>query len=255
MSFWNQIAILAVAGAFASGCYTKPQLTLLVPTDVPLANYTIGETKRAAPGAVMVERVEGTLLLPGYLPLAPLKVEGLGAQPPQEQSIWPARYRYRGTCLGGEYLVTNAGFYREVIGIVIAADGSITCDKPVVQIRGSKAGRSWSIAKMDTSKLFSPKPFVAGTDGRPLRWQLLYSGRSGSEVLLDYREFEDLGFGSQARTAFYQQIKYDLSASKTIQFRETQIEVLEASNAGIRYKVLRDARKAQKQDSLWDEQH
>ena len=38
--------------------------------------------------------------------------------------------------------------------------------------------------------------------------------------------------------AFYQEVQYDLSQSKTITFRNTTIEIIEATNSYCRFKVI-----------------
>lgn len=69
-----------------------------------------------------------------------------------------------------------------------------------------------------------------------LRKELVYSGRSGPSVEVSYREFR----GGMAAPAFFQTLKYDLEKSKVIRFQRYQIEVIDAGNESIRYKVLGD---------------
>jgi hypothetical protein len=69
-----------------------------------------------------------------------------------------------------------------------------------------------------------------------LRRELLYSGRSGSTVEITYREFR----GGMAAQPFYQNLKYDLSASSQIRFQNFAIDVIAADNQSIRYKIVSD---------------
>src|SRR6185369_12410716 len=78
-SFRNAALLFALCSA-ACGCYAKPLLTRLTPIDQPVANYAIGETRKASPGSVMIERIEGLLLLPGYRQTQVLTVAGLDKQ-------------------------------------------------------------------------------------------------------------------------------------------------------------------------------
>jgi hypothetical protein len=64
--------------------------------------------------------------------------------------------------------------------------------------------------------------------------ELVYSGISGSSVSLLYREFGN----DPLRPTFSQELKYDLASSRTIGFKGTRIEVVEANNTAIRYRVL-----------------
>lgn len=69
-----------------------------------------------------------------------------------------------------------------------------------------------------------------------LRRELLYSGRSGSTVEITYREFR----GGMAAQPFYQNLKYDLAASRQIRFQNFAIDVIEADNQSIWYKIVSD---------------
>ena len=64
--------------------------------------------------------------------------------------------------------------------------------------------------------------------------QFIYNGKSGSTIKFTYREFN----GDMARPAFTQDLQYDLTESSTIGFKEVRMEILEATNVGIEYKVL-----------------
>lgn len=63
--------------------------------------------------------------------------------------------------------------------------------------------------------------------------EFIYNGKSKDTIKLQYREYKD----DLARMAFYQDLIYDLSESKVIGFRGMMIEVLEATNSGIKFIV------------------
>jgi hypothetical protein len=67
-----------------------------------------------------------------------------------------------------------------------------------------------------------------------MRKEIIYNGKTQDTIKMVYREFKD----DLARPAFYQDLVYDLSESKIIAFKGTKIEVIEASNSIIRYKVI-----------------
>lgn len=67
---------------------------------------------------------------------------------------------------------------------------------------------------------------------------LIYNGRVGNKVKVGYREFND----NMARSAFSNEAEYDLSSSKIIGYKGAQIEVIDADNSKITYKVLRSFR-------------
>ncbi len=69
-----------------------------------------------------------------------------------------------------------------------------------------------------------------------IRKELLYSGRSGSTIEVSYREFR----GGFAAPAFFQNLKYDLSESRIVRFQRFSIEIIQADNQAIRYRILSD---------------
>lgn len=69
-----------------------------------------------------------------------------------------------------------------------------------------------------------------------IRKELLYSGKSGSTIKVDYREFR----GGLAAPAFFQSLAYDLNESRTIKFQKFTLDVIDASNQAITYKVVAD---------------
>lgn len=72
-------------------------------------------------------------------------------------------------------------------------------------------------------------------EGKPgFTQELIYAGRSGTTIRVLYREFVN----DTARPAFSQEITYDLNDGSEIGFKGVRIEVLEATNTKITYKVL-----------------
>lgn len=65
---------------------------------------------------------------------------------------------------------------------------------------------------------------------------LIYSGRVGNKINIGYREFSN----SMARPAFNNNVEYDLAESRVIAYKGAQLEIIEATNQAIKYKVLRN---------------
>lgn len=64
--------------------------------------------------------------------------------------------------------------------------------------------------------------------------ELLYDGKSGTTLHLSYREFvKDL-----ARPAFTQELSYDIRDDRIIGFKGARVEVIDANNTSLRYRVL-----------------
>ncbi|MEN0582266.1 hypothetical protein AAIG39_25180 [Phytobacter palmae] len=67
---------------------------------------------------------------------------------------------------------------------------------------------------------------------------LLYNGRVGNKINIGYREASS----NMARPAFNNDVEYDLSESKVIGYKGARIEIIEATNQSIKYKVLSNFR-------------
>ncbi len=70
---------------------------------------------------------------------------------------------------------------------------------------------------------------------------LIYSGRIGDKINLSYREFS----GNQARPAFNNDVEYDIGLSSIVGYKSAKIEIIEATNESIRYKVVSNFNRAQ----------
>jgi hypothetical protein len=72
--------------------------------------------------------------------------------------------------------------------------------------------------------------------GTSFQQTLIYSGRVGNKINVGYREFSN----SLARPAFNNDVEYDLSTSNIIGYKGAQIEVLDADNSSIRYRLIKN---------------
>jgi len=72
--------------------------------------------------------------------------------------------------------------------------------------------------------------------GKSFQQTLIYSGKVGNKINISYREFSN----NRARPAFNNDVEYDLSESKTIGYKGALIEVINANNSSITYRVIRN---------------
>ena len=63
---------------------------------------------------------------------------------------------------------------------------------------------------------------------------LIYNGKVGEKVNIGYREFSN----NTARPSFNNDVEYDLSSSNVIGYKGARIEIEEATNQQIKYKVI-----------------
>lgn len=68
---------------------------------------------------------------------------------------------------------------------------------------------------------------------------LIYSGKVGNKINVGYREFSS----NLARPAFNNDVEYDLNESKTIGYKGALLEIIEATNQNITYKVIKNFNK------------
>lgn len=73
---------------------------------------------------------------------------------------------------------------------------------------------------------------VTSQDG--FQQTLIYNGKVGNKINIGYREFNN----DMARPAFSNNAEYDLSRSTVIRYKGAVIEVLQATNQHIKYKVI-----------------
>ena len=77
---------------------------------------------------------------------------------------------------------------------------------------------------------------VSSAGDNSFQQTLIYSGRVGDKVNIGYREFSS----NVARPAFNNDVEYDLSESDTIGYRGAELQILEATNRSITYRVIRN---------------
>lgn len=63
---------------------------------------------------------------------------------------------------------------------------------------------------------------------------LIYSGKVGKKINIGYREFSN----NLARPAFNNNVEYDLKSSSIIGYKGARLEIIEATNQHIKYRVI-----------------
>lgn len=85
-------------------------------------------------------------------------------------------------------------------------------------------------------KLFIPSESNKELDPESFKVEIIYLGMDGPNIRAAYREYKD----DIARPAFYQDITYNISQSKTIRYKNYKIQVNDATNEYIEYTVIED---------------
>ena len=92
-----------------------------------------------------------------------------------------------------------------------------------------------AITTCNNSRSFK-KTTVSDNQTDSFQQTLIYSGKVGNKINIAYREFSN----NIARPAFNNNVEYDLSESKTIAYKGSQLEILEATNQSIKFKVIKN---------------
>ncbi len=137
-------------------------------------------------------------------------------------------------------------FYRTAGGsdsgqIVVAAAAVPVCALRVDRRDGRLCAVAVKGGEDCTAKADYERKKYPVTGAADFQQTLIYSGKVGDKINIGYREFS----GSRARPAFNNEVEYDLSQSKTIGYKGARIEVIEATNEYIKYKVISNFNKAQ----------
>jgi hypothetical protein len=235
-----RVATLTVLVALLLMSCSAAPISLNFPSEKPWTNYSLGEVRTTPTGSTMMEGVDGAVSVPTYRLTGLLKVDGTSKQPPTSD-IWSARYHYHGPCTGGRYVLTNPLFYQNTIGVIVTEDGSIPCERAVMRCTGAREGNTWPVEDGVGLRPFTRLPFSPEAGG--VRWELVYSGRSGNEVGIAYREYSNGANTSLARPGFFQDLKYDVATSSRVVFRSIELEILEATNTGITFRVIGDSQR------------
>lgn len=89
-------------------------------------------------------------------------------------------------------------------------------------------------------KIDAKKTIINVASDNTFQQTLIYSGKVGNKINIGYREFSS----NVARPAFNNDVEYDLNESKTIGYKGALLEVVDANNQSIKYKVLKNFNKA-----------
>jgi hypothetical protein len=132
------------------------------------------------------------------------------------------------------YLFANGGEKREgygyalpkkVFGIDVTASGmkfKVLKNEQRVCMGGNCANAQFSTSEMTQ------------TSDSDFQQTLLYNGANGNKIRLGYREFKS----DMARAAYSNDIEYDLTSSKIVAYKHAKIEVIQADNTSVKYKVI-----------------
>ena len=208
------------------GC-APPSLEPPHPTPTVITSYKIGVEQSAGIGDAIFD-VQSARKVPEFVALRahdPGHVRFLPTPIKIEQGD---RFRAVGKLETGNYVIrarSDTGAYAPKL--VVTPDGHAL---GYYNGRGGYAGGTWP-----TESLFAAAEGLEGQESA-YRAQMIYSGLTGNTIRTAFREFT----GDFIRPAFTQELQYNLAQDSTIAYKSIKIQVLEASNSQIRYRVKDD---------------
>jgi hypothetical protein len=216
--------LLVIAIAWVAGCAST--LRPIVPATMVLRNYEVGQVMTAGVGEPIFD-VQSAVAVPSFVVLR-------NHDPGMSQ--WGQVHRfprlvagdtlYAAGALGGDTLVVTVGGEPQWGRLAVMPDGSIV---------GFRSGPRWDGGEWPEERLLAPSVSLGGQAGA-YRAQVVYSGVADGTVRAVFREFS----GDFIRPAFSQELQYSVTQDSIIAYRSIRIRVLEATNTGIRYRILDD---------------
>lgn len=200
--------------------------TEISPRPTTLEDYSIGEVREAGIGEPIFD-VRSGLIRPGFRVTQTFDPDASDLPALQEGTTLFAFEQFEED---GRFLVRNDQFDRND-ALVVSPDGTLTPGYYSLRLGAmySEGDIGWP------EGLLAPGKFIEeGEDA--FRAEMIYSGMSGQTIRTVYREYS----GDFIRPAFTQELQYDLSQDSTIAYKSIEIEVLEASNSQLRYRVIED---------------
>lgn len=223
----NKNLLLALAVLGLVGCATPSyNYTQKNYKSTPLSFPAVGSTNTVSVGSQML--AQGTMvekdvlyipedfLITKHIALTSGNYEKLGKNGEIE------------TYLGNNSFLPNGGY--------VALKGNIALLYDVILDRQSNkvcAKPAFGAAKCKISnKIKIDKVQVPLKDS--FQQTLIYNGKVGNKLNIDYREFSS----DYARPAFTARVEYDLNDSNKIAYKGAILEIIEANNQNITYKVV-----------------
>lgn len=143
----------------------------------------------------------------------------------------------------GFYIKTGedrvSSYYKPAVGRECGEVTKAALVDPWESIRMTKDGKTISVVTVFHLKVNEKADGVSMTTYPILtddsfQQTLIYSGKVGDKIKIGYREFSN----NAARPAFNNDVDYDISQSSVIGYKGARLEVIEATNELIRYKVI-----------------
>ncbi len=233
---WGKKLLVLTGLFFLSGCAAAMTSfeTMLPVSEVPehrkTTSFQIGQVQETTLGEPMVVE-EDLFFYNGLVAIEDYQI------PPQGMVYYPVLKK--GTMLKARGALKNGDkIYQPIDGESPSIRGGekVKWEYCIVVNANNEAYGVTACTLVYVQKWPAPSRFLSPGevyDRGTMKHELIYNGKSQDTIRLHYREFNE----DMARPAFYQDLTYDLSESKSIAFKKMKIEVIEATNSHIKFIV------------------
>jgi hypothetical protein len=216
------------------GCADFRNVTKTDPVREKFNTYNVMQEKKVSVGQVMVANVDAKYFtaVVSDNDFTPVSDHGPSSLPVSFGEKWGVY----GTMDNGDYVAFKSVYYMKFGDydralIVSKENGQVYGDLFYDRTKGLAAKfifRQHVLAKENVFK--TTKIYVNGSK----KSELIYNGKSKNNIKLSFREYKD-----SLESAFNSQdLQYDLEESKDINFQGINIQVVDATNSEIKFKVL-----------------
>lgn len=216
--------IIAALGAFAATACVSPQYNYVAPTE-QFSRPPLNEAVTVSVGEEMLSQ--------GFLVFQ----EGIQIDQPAGISGYTLHGGFYPQVGQDEETTFHSFAFGNAPGEIGTLSQNIFVDPPQT-LQAEQKGSQLCVVTILNARVCRERPFERTervvANSASFQQTLLYSGRVGDKINISYREFS----GSVARPAFSNDVEYDLGTSNEIAYRGARIEVIEATNSSITYRVL-----------------
>ena len=209
--------IIAIVSVILSGC-AAPTAQYKAPVITLVETPTVGVQSTSWLGEAMLEK--GMVVTQNTFTVN-AEIDITGA------NLAPAKWKQTGTWNGHATYSTQhpfGGFTAPIVNSVLVYVDSVSGEMCVNGFAGvTSCSGYYPNVKAETQ-------YVDDS----FQQTLIYTGKVGDKIRFSYREFK----GGMARDAFTVDVEYDLSESTTIGYKGALVEVIEATNQQLTYKVI-----------------
>lgn len=212
---------------FLTTACTKPQYNY-IPKSIDVSEPPIGEVRTVNVGDILLR--QGTYTEQDAIQVYDEFSVGLFG----EYTFTPGYYHKVGEDKKSEFYVPEQGPYGGRVNVALLADPfqSMQIHKDQNKVCAITIFGGSSCAK-NVRYSHTMRPSLTANS---FQQTLIYSGRVGEKINIGYREFSS----NLARPAFNNDVEYDLSSSNLIGYKGAELEVIEATNKFIKYRVIRN---------------